>query len=364
MLNDMHRMGAALDYPVGGMGAIVEALVRAVEQGGHGSKVHLGQPVESIDCDEKDSSKVGGITVRCGLETRQISARNGVICNAPVWSLRSLIKDSRMQQILNNGLPLSYLDEKKSKPSSWTTTQDGSSINLSRRPLISDKSSWLAQCDIAEMTGSFMHLHLVINATGLNLDEMEAHYTFMDRSLAGDGSTVNGVLDGPCAMSNMIAVSNPSVLLDRNNSDNATLLIHAYCAGNEPFELWESIVRNTQRYNAFKEERASALWRAVESVIPNAREENRVLASLTGSPLTHARFLRRPRGSYGSATEDYLPDGRTPIRNLFLASDGVFPGIGIPAVAIAGASAANSLINVWEHCRRLDDLYRDDRLSS
>ena len=65
------------------------------------------------------------------------------------------------------------------------------------------------KCDTAEMTGSFMHLHLALDAKGLELDNLEAHYTVMDRSLAGGGALVNGVEDGPCGEGNMIAVSNP-----------------------------------------------------------------------------------------------------------------------------------------------------------
>jgi phytoene dehydrogenase-like protein len=77
---------------------------------------------------------------------------------------------------------------------------------------------------------------------------------------------------------------------------------------------------------------------------------------LTGSPLTHERFLRRARGTYGAATEDYLKDGSTPIENLVLAGDSIFPGIGVPAVAISGASAANSLVSPLRHWNLLDKL--------
>jgi phytoene dehydrogenase-like protein len=72
--------------------------------------------------------------------------------------------------------------------------------------------------------------------------------------------------------------------------------------------------------------------------------------------MTHERFLRRPKGTYGSATKDYLKDGTTPFANLLLAGDGCFPGIGVPAVAISGASAANALVGVLEHWRCLDKL--------
>jgi phytoene dehydrogenase-like protein len=98
----------------------------------------------------------------------------------------------------------------------------------------------------------------------------------------------------------------------------------------------------------------------VESIIPDAR--NRVVISEIGSPITHERFLNRPRGTYGSATEDYLADGSTSIGNLLLAGDGIFPGIGLPAVAISGASAANALVSVFKQWECLDELGKSQKL--
>ncbi len=41
------------------------------------------------------------------------------------------------------------------------------------------------------------------------------------------------------------------------------------------------------------------MWRALERIIPDIR--SRCEVSLVGTPLTHERFLRRHRGSYGPA---------------------------------------------------------------
>jgi phytoene dehydrogenase-like protein len=355
VIHDMHREGATLDYPVGGMGEIVKALVRAVEQGPNGSKVYLRHHVKSIDGNQ-DATKITGITLR--KNNKRVIARDGVICNAPIWSLRDLISDERIRKKLNMGLPLIHPQPKA--PVAWSTTIEGSSINMvPAKKSISQPAGLLLQCESVEMTASFIHLHLALNATGLNLNDLAAHYTVMDRSLAGDGSIVNGIVDGPCSMGNMIAVSNPCVL-DRTLAPDGYIVMHAYGAGNEPYEIWENIRRNTPEYIALKKKRAEPLWRAVESIIPDARE--RVVLELIGTPLTHERFLRRPRGTYGSVTEDYLRDGATAYNHFVLASDGIFPGIGIPAVAIAGASAANSLVSVWDHLRSVDSLHREGRL--
>ena len=361
VLQDMHRSNATLDYPKGGMGEIVNALIRAIEQGPNGSKVYVNQHVESID-GNKDATKIMGVTLR--KNSQKLLARNGVICNAPVWSLRKLIHDERILTKLNMGLPL--LKMPLQPPVSWNTTDEGSSINFLREKKRESqtepvtKTGLVSKCETIEMTASFIHLHIALNATGLNLQKLAAHYTVMDRSLSGDPSiVVNGVVDGPCGISNMIAVSNPCVL-DPSLAPEGYIVIHAYGAGNEPYEIWEGMRRNSPEYIQLKEERAQPLWRAVECIIPDVR--NRVVLQMIGTPLTHERFLRRPRGTYGSVTEDYLRDGSTTYRNLLLASDSVFPGIGVPAVAIVGASAANSMVSVLEHLTTLQRLEREQAL--
>ncbi len=117
----------------------------------------------------------------------------------------------------------------------------------------------------------------------------------------------------------MIAVSNPCVL-DESLAPDGFIVVHAYGAGNEPFEVWNQTETSSQdkyqsdTYEALKEQRAQSLWRAIESIIPDARE--RTVLALVGSPLTHQRYLRRPLGSYGAAFEDCLKDGSTGIPNL------------------------------------------------
>jgi phytoene dehydrogenase-like protein len=338
VLSDLHRKDTFLDYPKDGMGSIVEALVRGVEKHNHGSKVHLKQHVVSID---GDGTRITGITLRSG---KRIRARDGVICNASVWCLQKLVSDQRLLLKLNNQMPL--VDNPYSIPSSWSMNSDGSYSTRGVRftsPGESLQQSFLERCNTAEATGSFIHLHLAIHTKDLDVSKLEAHYTVMDRSLAGNDSILD---DGPCGEANMIAVSNPCVL-DPTLAPPGYWLLHAYAAGNEPYERWQNLDRKSTEYQSLKEKRAQPLWRAVTAIIPDVRQ--RVVMTRIGSPLTHERFLRRPRGSYGSATEDYLqPDGRTGIPGLFFANDGVFPGIGIPSVAIAGASAANAFVGVWE----------------
>ncbi len=102
-----------------------------------------------------------------------------------------------------------------------------------------------------------------------------------------------------------------------------------------------------------------------------------------GTPLTHSRYLRRHRGSYGcgcplqpccpgraaimppsvhacspaiKAGEGMFPGPITPIPGLYVAGDSTFPGIGLPAVAASGMICANTLSSVGTHLQMLDAL--------
>jgi len=57
--------------------------------------------------------------------------------------------------------------------------------------------------------------------------------------------------------------------------------------------------RKSPEYKKLKAERCETLWKAIERVIPDVR--SRVEVELSGSPLTHERFLNRPQGTYGPA---------------------------------------------------------------
>ena len=360
ILDDMHRSGAALDYPEGGLGTVIDALVKGLEQGDNKSKLHLRSHVQSIDF-SADGSRATGLTLE--KNGRRIVAREGVICNAPVWSLEHLIDNKEALRKLSSA---TGGDQPASKPKpsapmqSWFDGDDGYSIQLKRAEPGNDPTlDLLTKCNVAEMTGSFLHLHVAIDTSGLDLSKLEAHYTVMDRGLEGDSElSVNGVPDGPCGELNMIAVSNPCVI-DKTLAPPGYAVLHAYGAGNEPYGLWEGMDRKSQDYQKLKEERSQVLWRALESVIPDIRD--RIVLDLTGSPITHERFLRRPKGTYGAATEDYLKDGSTPISNFVLAGDSIFPGIGVPAVFINGASAANAFVNPlkqWSCLDKLEELQR------
>eukprot|EP00252_Welwitschia_mirabilis_P015750 TRINITY_DN3491_c0_g1_i5.p1 TRINITY_DN3491_c0_g1~~TRINITY_DN3491_c0_g1_i5.p1 ORF type:complete len:107 (-),score=24.66 TRINITY_DN3491_c0_g1_i5:84-404(-) len=103
----------------------------------------------------------------------------------------------------------------------------------------------------------------------------------------------------------------------------------------------------------------SVLWRAIERVLGRGFSRDSCDVKLVGTPLTHQRFLRRDRGTYGPAIhagEETFPGHKSPIQRLYCCGDSTFPGIGVPAVAASGAIIADSLVSVAEHTKLLDAL--------
>jgi hypothetical protein len=101
----------------------------------------------------------------------------------------------------------------------------------------------------------------------------------------------------------------------------------------QPYELWENI-SSREDYNKLKEERCDFLWKAIERSIPD----------------TYGPALAAGKAKF--------PYPKTEIPGLLCCGDSVFPGIGVPAVAVSGANAASSTVSVWEHLDMLKKLYR------
>lgn len=240
------KTGAELDYPVGGSAAVVDALVLAINK--HAQTKHQ-QPTETADRIalsahvEKiivENGRAVGIQLRKG--GKRVRARKAVVSNASIWDTLKLLPPDSM--------PTEEVATLKDTP----------------------------------MTGSFMHLHLGIDATGLPAD-LECHHTVIN------------TWDKIDAPQNMAIISIPTTL-DPALAPPGHHVLHCYAAANEPYEPWEGLKTNSPEYLALKKERAEWLWKAVERVIPDVRQ--RVKVEMVASPLTHERFLRRSRGTYGA----------------------------------------------------------------
>lgn len=294
MFADWYRPGVRLDYPLGGSGALVAALVRGLQR--HGGQLQLGAHVEAI---VMQNGRATGVRLR---GDRHIQARRAVISNASIWDTLKLLPAE--------SLPASFRRQRQETPA----------------------------CP------SFMHLHLGIDAAGL------------PENLACHHIVVNDWEKGVAAPQNVVLISIPS-LLDPSLAPAGKHAIHVYTPGNEPYDLWAGCDRHSVAYGDRKKERAEVMWRALERVIPDIRQRCEV--TLVGTPLTHERFLRRSRGSYGpaiSAADGLFPGPRTPVENLLCCGDSTFPGIGLPAVAASGFIAANTLAPVAKHRQLLREL--------
>eukprot|EP00931_Biecheleriopsis_adriatica_P116944 TRINITY_DN92520_c0_g1_i1.p1 TRINITY_DN92520_c0_g1~~TRINITY_DN92520_c0_g1_i1.p1 ORF type:complete len:633 (-),score=130.26 TRINITY_DN92520_c0_g1_i1:4-1869(-) len=309
-MDELHWPGTrGLAYPKGGMGSVIEALRKAVER--QGGEIRTGVRVEELILEGRRA-----VGVRCSSsQGGDILASEAVVCNASIWDSANLLpKDN------------ASLDEMRTD---WQDTP---------------------------MTRSYLHLHVGLDAEGLDLSKLEPHYTSM------------ASWEDVTAEQNMVAISNPA-LLDSSLCPPGKLVLHLYGAGNEPFDIWEAAqAKSRGAYEELKELRAQRLWQALEEIVPDAK--SRAEVALVGSPMTHRRYLRRAAGTYGPApifgrfgagevpfrtAGDALPHRRgvdeqeAGVEGLLLCGDSTFPGIGVPAAVVSGLSAAHTNLSVWEH---------------
>ncbi|MFN9647682.1 MAG: phytoene desaturase family protein [Pseudanabaena sp.] len=300
MFADWYRPEVQLDYPKGGVGTLVEALVRGLQK--YGGELLLNSHVQEIILNGTNATGVRLVNGEI------IQAKRAVISGASIWDTLKL-------------LPLSERSPKELHQ-----------LHRERQAI--------PACP------SFMHLQLGIEASDLPKD-LPCHWL--------------GVHDweiGVVAPQNVVAVSMPSVL-DPDLAPTGKHIIHAYTPATEPFELWAGLDRKSEAYQQLKQERAEILWQGIERYIPDVR--NRCEVTLIGTPLTHARFLRRDRGSYGpaiAAGQGIFPNANTPISKLYCCGDSTFPGIGLPAVAASGEILANSLASLKQHQSILKEIFK------
>ena len=293
MFAEWYQPGVVLDYPIGGSGAIVDALVRGLKH--HSGELILNAHVEEVVV---KGGRAVGVLLRNGEEIR---AKQAVISNASVWDTLKLLPEGTVSK--------SFRQQRQATP----------------------------ECN------SFMHLHLGIDATNIK-PNLACHHIIVNNW---------DEIDSP---QNVVLVSIPS-LIDSTLAPPGKHVIHVYTPGNEPYQFWQSMNRNSQEYLEQKQQRSEIMWRGLERIIPDVR--SRCELTLVGTPLTHEGFLRRHRGSYGPAIragQSLFPGPNTPLPGLLCCGDSTFPGIGLPAVAVSGMIAANTLAPVSKHWQMLKNI--------
>ena len=283
MMGEFYDEDAIMDCPKGGAKSIVDALVRGIEK--HGGQIFTKSRVDKIVVEK---GKATGVQ----LGDRVIRAKQAVVSNLSVWDLfgGDILDKSQLDP--------SYLQQKMDTP----------------------------------VGKSFMHLHVGFKATREELDQLQAHYMFIDDWTRGVEAEDNAIL-----------LSIPSVH-DVTVAPEGYAVLHIYTPATEGYTRWEGVDRKSSEYKELKDERSQYLWKVLEKIIPDIR--GRTVVSRVGTPLTHQRFLNRYRGSYGptiQAGEGSFPFPKTPIQGLLVCGDSCFPGIGVPAVAGSGLLTANSV---------------------
>lgn len=321
ILGQFFEDGACYSVPIGGTEQIGKTLVRGLKK--FGGKLQMNAHVDEILV---ENGRAVGVRLKNG---KVVKARKAVVSNATPFNTVKMLGDSP-------DLP------------------DG-------------VRQWRDILGKLPRHGAIMHLFIGLDGKDLDLSHIEdpAHLIVQDwgRSLQDS--------------QNLCSFFMPS-LLDDSVCPEGKHVIHVYSSGGEPYEPWEKLTPGTKEYEAYKEERAEVLWKAVERAIPDIRE--RTEFSIIGSPLAHEAFLRRDRGTYGMAwaagtsapyaglVENMLPfpfpNLKTPVDGLLRCGDSCFPGIGTPSAAASGVIAANTLTHVDNHIDMLreiaakEDIYR------
>lgn len=304
--------GGALDYPLGGSGALIDALVGAIR--GAGGVVAPRAPVAAITIDPASGAATG---VELADGTR-IAARRAVVSNATSWDTARLLPPAAR--------------EASRAAAAAAGALDGVAGRL--RP-----------------TPSFVHLHLGVDCQGMDPAILDA--------LPLNATTIRSWELPTTGEQNAAALSFATVA-DPSMAPPGHHVVHAYAPATEPYSLYEGMDRRSPEYKALKAARVEYLYEAVERFLPGIRAEGRIRVALEGSPLTHERYLRRHRGTYGpevmAGTGDAFTGGSTGVAGLWAVGDSCFPGIGVPAVAASALLTVGGVVGRKGVQRMLQDL--------
>jgi phytoene dehydrogenase-like protein len=286
MFAEWYKPGVKLDYPIGGSGAIVDALIKGLTK--KSGEILYNAHVEQVLV---ANNRAVGVRLRNGDEIR---ASKAVVSNASVWDTLALIPEQ--------ALPQDFVKARAKTP----------------------------ECE------SFMHLHLGIDGAGL--ENLQCHYI-----------VVNDWEKGVTAPQNVVVMSIPSVL-DPTLAPPGKHTIHVYTPGNEPYHLWAGMDRRSEAYKEQKQERAEVMWQGLERVIPDIRQRTELsLIGTPLTHQRYLRRHHGSYGPALPAGKALFPGSTTPLSGLLCCGDSTFPGIGIPAVAASGAIAANTIAPLSKH---------------
>ena len=200
MLADWYRPGVVLDYPKGGSGAIVDALVRAIRK--HGSVVCLNSHVDEIVV---ENGRAVGVKLASG---KMLKATTAVVSNADPYITNNLLANARATGELSDQMK-EFMDK-----------------------IVSGDPDKGGMKDLR----SFIHIHAGIDAKGL--PEVASADFPAQWAVIRDWDGPEGVEDPR----NIVLCSMPS-LIDPTMAPEGKHVIHAYTPATEPCKYRWRIMR-------------------------------------------------------------------------------------------------------------------------
>mmetsp|Transcript_41867 Transcript_41867/g.67903 ORF Transcript_41867/g.67903 Transcript_41867/m.67903 type:complete len:298 (-) Transcript_41867:443-1336(-) len=294
MFNDFYREDCVLDWPEGGSGALVDALVRGIVK--FGGKVQLNSHVEAVLV---ENGRAAGVRLRNG---SIFKAKTAVVSNASIWDTVKLMP------------------------------------GLEQTPLF-------VKADATPQLPSFIHLHLAFRGAGLPTD-LPCHHLVL-----------NDWTKGVTAPQNVVLISIPSII-DSTLAPEGFHVLHAYVPATEPYDIYEGLSRDEYlKLKEERAEVLWRAIEKVIPDIKDRVELSLVGSPLTHqfflrrSQGTYGPAIKAGEGVFPGPNV-------LPVQGLLCVGDSVFPGIGMPAVAASGMIAAHSLIDFDAHISNLDELQR------
>ena len=138
-------------------------------------------------------------------------------------------------------------------------------------------------------------------------------------------------------------VSIPS-LLDPSLCPEGTQVFHAFSP--DWIDNWSNL--STEEYEKKKEKVSMEILERLESVFPGLNES--IMFKEVGTPRTHRRFLNRIDGTYGPIPSRRplgmlgMPFNTTEVPGLYCVGDSTFPGQGVNAVVFSGFGCAHRVL--------------------
>lgn len=314
----------------GGVSALADALAHSITDG-----VHLGSSGEETTSDDDTTLQKSVVRTNALVSSVIVNDATGkavgvqlssgervyathVISNASAWDVSSLL------------------------PEPWKSRVD-------------------AQVSKMDRCASFMHINVALPKLALSshtVSKLLPNYVVV--------RDFTQSLDTP---GNVTLVSVPSIV-DPSVCPSDYVVAHAYLPATEPFEPWADLDTKSDEYRTMKRQRAKPLWEALQRVFEIDDVEKVVEVAMVGTPRTHARFLHRKYGTYGPRVDARgkgmgigipFPGDVTVPRMMHCVGDGVFPGIGVPAVAASAWLVVNGILSVAEQERLLERVERNGK---